>query len=255
MLELTDATFLYAPGRGIDGATLRAVSGECVGVIGPNGAGKSTLLGLAAAALVPQSGRVRLTLTGAGGRGRQRRYDSDIGIGYRRHVGYLPERAPVCPEMTVAGYLRFRAALRGESFLRVRRRVEDILERCALRPLRKTRLAGLSFGVIRRVAVAEAMLTHPALLVLDDPFAGADLAFRESFAELLRAVAQRSCVLIGGHDPELLATCCNRFVLVERARVTAVVDDYEEAVGRLREAEARPAAEEVPAPGRKGGRP
>lgn len=247
MLELSDATFLYAPGRGIAGVNLRVSPGECVGVVGPNGAGKSTLMGLAAAALVPQSGRVRLTLAD-GGRGRQRRYDSDIGIGYRRHVGYLPERAPVCPEMTVRNYLRFRAALRGERFLRIRRRVDDILERCGLTPLRRTPLAGLSLGVIRRVAVAEALLTHPPLLVLDDPFAGADLAFRESFAGLLRGVAQRSCVLIGGHDPELLAACCTRFVLVVRARVMASVTSYDEAMARLREAE-------IPAQGgREGGR-
>lgn len=235
MLELNEATFLYAPGRGIAGVNLRVSPGECVGIVGPNGAGKSTLMGLAAAALVPQSGRVRLTLTD-NGRARQRRYDSDVGIGYRRHVGYLPEHAPVCPEMTVRNYLRFRAALRGERFLRIRRRVDDAIERCGLTALRRTPLATLSLGVIRRVAVAEALLTHPALLVLDDPFAGADLAFRETLAGLLRDVTQRSCVLIGGHDPELLAACCTRFVLVERARVTGDVAGFGDAMKRLQTA-------------------
>lgn len=219
MLDLHDVTFQYAPGRGIRGATLRVAPGEAVGVVGGNGTGKSTLLGLVAAAMVPQEGEVTLALTDLGGR--TRRYRSDLGIGYRRHVGYLTELAPIYGEMSVMGYLRFRAKLRGERFLRIRRRVGEAMERCGLQALRRESVGRLSLGLRRRVALAEALLTLPEVLVLDDPFAGIDAALRADLAEVVREVSSRAHTLISGHDPELLAACCRRFVLVDKGRVAA----------------------------------
>lgn len=244
MLDLDDATFQYATGRGIRGATLRVAPGETVGVVGGNGAGKSTLLGLAAAAMVPQEGTVTLALTDLGGR--TRRYRSDVGIGYRRHVGYLTELAPVYGEMGVAAYLRFRAKLRGERFLRIRRRVNEAMERCGLQALRRERVGRLSLGLRRRVALAEALLTLPEVLVLDDPFAGIDATLRAGIAEVIRDVSPRARILISGHDPELLSACCRRFALVERGRLVADRLSHAEALALLRPAP--PAAREAPHP-------
>ncbi len=234
MLELSEATFLYAPNRGIANVSLKIDVGEVLGVVGANGAGKSTLLGLASAALLPQSGSVRLSLADTRGRGRVRRYDSDSGIGYRLHTGYLTERAPVCEEMKVQGYLRYRAILRGERLLRIRRRVNDAIVRCGLEAVRRTRLSQLSPGMQRRVAVAEALLTQPEVLILDDPFAGMDLAFRDAFVGMIKQAAQRSHVLIGGHDLELMSQCCTRFVLVENGRIADDHLSFEDACATLR---------------------
>ena len=206
MLTLDDATFLYDATGGIRGANLRVSPGETVGVVGANGAGKSTLLGLAAAALVPQSGTVTLALTDLAGRTRKCR--SDMGIGYRRHVGYMTELAPVYGEMRVEAYLRFRTLLRGERILRVRRRVMEAMDRCGLMSLRRQTVGRLSLGLRRRVALAEALLTMPSVLVLDD-------------------------VLISGHDPELLEACCTRFALVENGALTETELDARTARERL----------------------
>jgi len=231
MLELNDASFQYRPGRGLLGATLRVEPGEIVGVVGGNGAGKSTLLGLIAAALVPQTGSVTLAL--ADRAGRMRRYVSDTGIGYRRHVGYLTELAPVYGELTVAGYLKLRAKLRGERFLRIRRRVSEAMARCGLQSLRREPVGRLSLGLRRRVALAEAMLTLPAVLVLDDPFAGIDASLRATLADAIGEVSTRAHVVVSGHDPALLSACCRRFVLVERGRVVADALSAAEALAAL----------------------
>ncbi len=217
MLELKNVTLEYTPGRGLHDATLTVAPGEVVGVVGGNGAGKSTLLGLAAAALVPQYGTVTLAVTELSGR--TRRWVSDHGIAYRRRVGYLTELAPVYEEMTVGRYLRFRAKLRGENFLRIRRRVTDALERCGLTSSRKVLIRQLSFGMRRRVALAEALLTIPTVLVLDDPFSGIDAALRMSLGKVIRDVSAHSHVLISGHDPLMLEACCTRFVVLENGRI------------------------------------
>lgn len=231
MLTLDDATFLYDATGGIRGANLRVSPGETVGVVGANGAGKSTLLGLAAAALVPQSGTVTLALTDLAGRTRKCR--SDVGIGYRRHVGYMTELAPVYGEMGVEAYLRFRALLRGERILRVRRRVMEAMDRCGLMGLRRQTVGRLSLGLRRRVALAEALLTMPSVLVLDDPFAGVDAMMRAEFATVIREVGARAHVLISGHDPELLEACCTRFALVENGALTETELDAQTARERL----------------------
>lgn len=231
MLELNCATFQYAPGYGIAEASLRVSPGEVIGVVGGNGAGKSTLLGLVAAALVPQSGSITLSVSNLAGR--TSRYRSDVGIAYRRRVGYMTELAPVYEEMTVGRYLRFRAKLRGERFLRIRRRVRDAMSLCRLTELRNRSLGNLSLGLRRRVALAEAILTLPAVLVLDDPFAGIDASLRNEFAAIIRDISLRSHVLISGHDPELLAACCSRFVLIESGRILSDALTGDEATVRL----------------------
>lgn len=220
MLKLENVTFLYAPDRGIQGASLLVEPGEIIGVVGGNGVGKSTLLGLIAAALVPQSGKVTLSLAEMGGR--TRRLQSDIGIGYRRYVGYLTETAPVYDELTVKRYLTFRARLHGVGLFRLRRRLNEAMSRCGLTPHRKERISKLSLGLQRRVALAEALLSAPAVLVLDDPFVGIDAAQRASIANIIREVSTRSHIFISGHDPILLKACCTRFVLIENG---CIVDD------------------------------
>lgn len=231
MLELNHVSFQYAPHRGIADASLRVSPGEVVGVVGGNGAGKSTLLGLIAGALVPQSGTLTLTVSTLSGR--LSRCRSDAGIAYRRRVGYLTELAPVYEEMTVLRYLRFRAKLRGERFLRIRRRVLDAMTLCGLTEVRTARISDLSLGMRRRVALAESILTLPTLLVLDDPFAGIDAALRREFAEIIRDVASRAHVFISGHDPQLLSACCSRFVLIEGGRICADALTCEEAMKRI----------------------
>lgn len=238
MLELSDVTFLYAPHRGIEGATLQVAPGEVVGVVGGNGAGKSTLLGLVSAAILPQHGTISLALTDLSGR--TRRYRSDQGIGFRRHVGYLTELAPLYEEMSVVRYLRFRAKLKGERFLRIRRRVNEALERCDLEALRRATIGRLSLGQRRRVALAEAILTMPEVLILDDPFAGLDATLRARIGETLREVASRSHVLVSGHDPILLKSCCTRFALIEKGRLVADRLTAVEALSRMTPEEPAP---------------
>ena len=242
MLDISHATFQYAPGQGIVDATLRLQPGEVVGIVGGNGAGKSTLLGLAAAAMVPQSGTITLALTDLGGH--TRRLRSDDGVGYRRRVGYLTELAPVYDDLTVSHYLRYRAKLRGERFLRIRRRVGEAMERCGLMELSREKIGRLSFGYRRRVALAEALLTLPSVLVLDDPFAGIDAMLREAFATIIREVSGRSHVLISGHDPQLLAACCTGFHIVRDGELQAERLTTEAALAALAGAPSASAAEE-----------
>lgn len=231
MLKLDNVTFLFEPDRGIQDASFTVEPGEVIGVVGGNGVGKSTLLGLIAAALVPQSGTVSLAMTGMGGR--TKRFQSNIGVGYRAHVGYLTETASVYDELTVRRYLVYRARLHGVGIFRLRRRLNEALTRCGLLAVKHEQIQKLSLGLRRRVALAEALITVPAVLVLDDPFAGIDAAQRNVMAAIIQTVAARSHVFISGHDPQMLKACCTRFMVVDAARIVADGLTAEDALARL----------------------
>jgi ABC-2 type transport system ATP-binding protein len=242
MLKLENVTFLFDLDRGIQEATFTVNPGEVIGVVGGNGVGKSTLLGLIAAALVPQSGKITLEMVGLGGR--VKRFVSDIGIGYRRHVGYLTEAAPVYGELSVKQYLVFRARLHGVGVFRLRRRLTEAMTRCGLVQVAKEPIGKLSLGFQRRVALAEALIITPAVLVLDDPFVGIDAAQRSVMTAIIRNVSARSHVFISGHDPQLLKACCSRFMLVDKGRVVADNLDADTALARLQPAAAQEDATE-----------
>ena len=117
MLQILQVTRRFGRRTALDDVSFDAAPGDIVGLLGPNGAGKTTLLRLAACYLQPTAGAIRLN-------GLDSFRDS---LAVRRATGYLPERCPLYDDMTVGEYLRFRARIKGLSFLKARRRSRDLL--------------------------------------------------------------------------------------------------------------------------------
>lgn len=233
MLCMDGVSFLYSAGRGVEAVSLRVEPGDVLGVMGANGAGKSTLLALAAGVMRPQAGRVALFTQSAIERGKPLVYDSVQDLEFRANVGYLTEACPVYADLTVRRYLAYRAQLKGERYMRVRRRVSEAIERMGLKDVELERMRGLSAGFRKRVALAEAILLLPRVLVLDDPFAGLDVAMQPQCAQVIQSLADRAAVVVSGHDAQLLGLCCTRFAVMSRSRLLG--DDFtrSEAIARI----------------------
>ncbi|NNN37855.1 ATP-binding cassette domain-containing protein [Streptomyces sp. S3(2020)] len=167
--------------RGID---LTLPPGTLTRVEGPNGTGKSTLLRLLARLDAPTEGHVS---------GRPR-------------TAYVPERFPSALPFTALGYLTHLATIHGLPRTSAERAAADTLERFGATPYARTPMAQLSKGSSQKVAVAQALLAEPELLVLDEAWTGLDVDAR---AELERAVAERTAaggaVVFVDHDPSRLA--------------------------------------------------
>jgi ABC-type multidrug transport system ATPase subunit len=164
------------------GWTLTAVDaiirpGETIVVLGRNGAGKSTLLQLAAGVLRPVRGAVR---------------------DRPRIVGWVPERFPADQPFTAEQYLRRMSALRGGGD------VDGWIERLQLTEHRHTRLADLSKGTAQKVGLAQALLVHPDLLVLDEPWEGLDSVARTLIPQIVGEVTRAGgAVLVSDHRGEI----------------------------------------------------
>ncbi len=217
------AVRVRAGGRSLLGVESLAVgAGEFVAVIGPNGAGKSTLL-KTLVGIQRAAGTVRVLGRTVG----------DLGAGglarLRRRVGYVPQvlaersELPLTLREVVAigrtGIAGLGRRLRPDDW----RRVDGWVERLGLAPLGGQGYSSLSGGEQRKGLIAKAMVQDPEVLLLDEPTANLDLAWRERIVETLESLFRDVpvTVLLVCHDLEVIPACCGRLVLLEDGTVTA----------------------------------
>lgn len=197
-------------------------------MVGANGAGKTTLLKIMATLAVPESGSVLLDGHDAFARP----------LRYRRQLGYLPEKFSLYEDMTVKDFLHYRAALKGEPPKRVRRRVGEAVQMCSISDIFRRPVRNLSAGEKKRVALADALMLRPRLLLLDDFLAGLDCAMRETVGGILESAAAFSSVVVSGHEIDDFAKWASRFLVLKGGRLAACVQAGEaggELAGRVRE--------------------
>jgi len=214
MIEIGNLAFSYRRRPVLRDVSFVVSPGEVVSLVGANGAGKTTLLKILATLAVPLSGTVMMDGQDAFSRP----------LKYRRQIGYLPERVALYDDMTVKEYLRYRSALRGEPFKRVRRRVDDAAEMCQIVDLLRTTIRGLSAGQRKRVALADALLLRPRVLLLDDFLSGLDREMRETAGSILSTAAAFSSVIVTGHDLEDHARWTTRFLVLKDGVISASLE-------------------------------
>jgi ABC-2 type transport system ATP-binding protein len=135
-------------------------------------------------------------------------------LALRREVGYVPEDAPLYDHMRVAEFLRFMARIKGLSGPAVRRALESVAARLRLERVMETPIAKLSRGFRQRVAIAQALLNEPKLLVLDEPTSGLDPSQVNAFRDLVRALAGTQTVLIASHVLPEIAQIAGRVMIL-----------------------------------------
>lgn len=209
MLEVQHISFAWGRQRLLEDVSFVVSPGETVVLAGANGAGKTTLLKIVAGLCEPSAGTV---LADGFDAFRQP-------LRFRRMLGYLPETAPADPDLRVRDYLRYRANLRGEMSKKIRHRVTEAMELCALDPHAERRIGDLSFGLRKRVALADALLLRPRFLLLDDLLAGLDPATRLSFGRILSAVSSFASVIVSGHELDELAQWATKFYVLKDGKV------------------------------------
>ncbi len=213
MLEVRNIAFTYKRQRVLRDVSFVVSPGEVVCLVGANGAGKTTLLKVLATLAVPDSGVVMVDGQNALAKP----------LRYRRQLGYLPECVPLYEDMTVKGYLKYRAALKGEAPKRIRRRVDEACEMSRISALVREPIATLSAGLKKRVALADALLLRPRVLLLDDFLAGLDSEMREASGAILSDAAAFSSVIVTGHELDDLANWATRFLVLRDGVITSSI--------------------------------
>ena len=225
MLEVRNIAFSYNRKKVLRDVSFVASPGEVVTIVGANGAGKTTIMRILATLQLPDSGTVMMDGVDALARP----------LRYRRQLGYLPERIALYDDMTVKEYLRYRALLKGEPAKRVRRRVSESVELCQIGDVLRTQIGALSAGQRKRVAIADAMILRPRVLLLDDFLSGLDGAMRAATGSLLSSAVAFSSVIVTGHELEDLAKWTTRFLVLHDGVLSASVEVAGQDLSVLRE--------------------
>jgi ABC-2 type transport system ATP-binding protein len=195
----------------VDDVSFEAHRGEILGFIGPNGAGKTTSMRMVTGYLPATEGRAVVAGFDV--------FDDNMEV--RRRVGYLPERPPLYPELTIGSYLQFVAELRGIERGRRDRRIGEVMDRVGLSGWEDRVLGSLSKGYRQRVGLAQAVLHDPQVLVLDEPTSGLDPAQVVDIREFIRDLARERTVILSTHILSEVERLCRRAVLIARGRVVA----------------------------------
>src|SRR6266571_9290470 len=201
-----DLRMTFGRTRALDGVSFDLVPGV-TGLLGPNGAGKTTLLRILATVSAPDDGSLDvLGLDPQRGGGR---------LELRGRLGYMPQEPGFHARFTAFEFVDYVAILKELHQRRARHdEVRRVLEAAGLEAVRRKPIKALSGGMRRRVALAQALLGDPDLLVLDEPTAGLDPEQRLRFRELLSSQAERATVLLSTHQTDDVAALCQRVIVL-----------------------------------------
>lgn len=209
MLEISDLYQRFGERVAVDKLSLAVNEGEIVGLVGRNGAGKTTTMRAVMGILQPLGGSIRWS-------------GHAVGLPDRLRFGYMPEERGLYPQMRVLDQVAYFAQLHGLDLQAATSQAQKWITTLGLEGREQDRVAALSHGNQQRVQLAVALVYHPELLVLDEPFAGLDPSAVDSLSQVLRAeTARGTAVLFSSHQLDLVERLCQRIVILEQGRVVA----------------------------------
>jgi ABC-2 type transport system ATP-binding protein len=220
MVQVRNVTKIYGARRVVDAISFTLGDRGVLGFLGPNGAGKSTTMNIIAGYTSSSEGTV--TVNG-----------SEIlenPIAAKRNVGYLPERPPLYPDMTVSAYLSFIFDLKRIA-LPKKDHLDEVCAAVGVTPVRKRIIKNLSKGFQQRVGLAQAMLGNPGVLILDEPTVGLDPVQILEIRSLIRDLGKKSAVIFSSHILQEVQAVCDRVIVINNG--VLIANDTLENLSRL----------------------
>jgi ABC-2 type transport system ATP-binding protein len=209
MIEVRDLAKKFGDLTVVSQINFSAQKGEIVGFLGPNGAGKTTTLRMLATFLPPSSGTATIA-----GSDIQKEADR-----VRKRIGYLPETPPLYGEMTVNEYLTFVARIKGIPGRENRERVEEVIEKCFLKDVRRKLCQHLSRGFRQRAGLAQAIIHDPDVIILDEPTSGLDPRQIIEIRQMISSLARNHTVLLSTHILPEVSMVCSKVVIINRGKI------------------------------------
>ncbi|MBX3194590.1 MAG: ABC transporter ATP-binding protein [Microbacteriaceae bacterium] len=196
----------------VDSADLEIKTGAFYGFVGPNGAGKTTTLSMVTGLLRPDSGVVKV-------------YGADVWRNAsvaKRMMGVLPDHLRLFDRLTGAEYLHYAAGLRGLDRDTTLRRTADLVNAFGLEHSLHRRVSDYSAGMVKKIAIAAAMIHSPRLLVLDEPFESVDPVSAQLVIDILtKFTAAGGTVLLSSHSMHLIQRICDSVAIIVDGRILA----------------------------------
>ena len=211
MIEASQLTKSYGDVLALNDVSFNVATGEIVGLLGPNGAGKTTAIKILTGYLQPDEGSV--TIDGL-----------DVlthTLEVQARIGYLPENAPLYPELSVQKYLKMIADLRQIPLADQVARISEAIHATSMTEYLTRPIGELSKGLRQRVGLAQAILHQPRLLILDEPTVGLDPTQIVEIRRLIKRLAKHSTILFSTHILPEVEVLCDRVIILMNGQVRA----------------------------------
>ena len=211
MIKIENLVKTFGAKRAVDDISFTVERGEVLGFLGPNGAGKSTTMRMVTGFMPPSAGKVSI--------GGHDIVDSPLEA--KRLMGYLPENAASYPDMTVHGFLKFTAELRGLRGDARKKAVRRVVELCFLDSVLQQSIDTLSKGYRHRTCLAQALIHDPEVLIMDEPTDGLDPNQKHEVRNLIRDLGKTKAIVFSTHILEEVDAACTRAIIIDRGRIVA----------------------------------
>lgn len=204
---IKELTKIYGTQIALNNVSFSIQKGEVVGLLGPNGAGKSTLMKSVTGAILPDGGDVMVDEFSV----------IHQPIETKKRIGFLPENNPLYYDMYVREYLAFVADIRNEK----KERIEEVIGKVGLIPESHKKIGQLSKGYKQRVGLAQAILSNPDILILDEPTNGLDPNQILEIREVIREIGKSKTVILSTHIMQEVEALCSRVILLNKGVIVS----------------------------------
>ncbi len=211
MIKVRNLTKRFGNHVAVNDVSFDVERGEILGFLGPNGAGKSTSIKMITGFLPISSGEISVgnynVLTNP--------------IQAKRLIGYLPESAPVYPDMTVRGFLKFAGEIRGMSGDALKKAIDRVVGICYLQEVVRQPINTLSKGYRHRTCLAQSIIHDPEVIIMDEPTDGLDPNQKHEIRALIKEMGVNKAVIFSTHILEEVEAVCSRILIIHRGKIVA----------------------------------
>ena len=202
MLKVFELSKSYNNTKVLDSLSFELRKGEVLGLLGPNGSGKSTCIKILAGIIASDSGRIEYF---------EKHFLENIKL--RSLVSYIPEVVPVYPDLTVLDAIKFAGRMKG-----LIGDLDKIITDCQLWEIKNSLCSSLSKGMRQRLGLAQALISNPEIILLDEPATGLDPAQLEYFHDIISEYSQNSIIIISSHQFAEINKVCSRVVGLSKGK-------------------------------------
>lgn len=212
MIKIEGVTKRYGQTVAVRNISFDVERGEILGFLGPNGAGKTTTMRIITGYFPPTNGNVWVSGHSV----------LDEPIEAKRQIGYVPETPAMYDDMRTTDYLKYVGAIKGVPRAKIKERLDHTVERCALKSVVNKRVGELSRGYKQRVALGQALINDPPVLVLDEPTTGLDPKQIYEIRQLIKSMAGERTVILSTHILPEVSMTCSKVVIINEGEIVAV---------------------------------
>jgi len=211
MIEVKNLSKYYGDRAAIRSLNFKIEKGDVVGLLGPNGAGKSTTMKILTGYMSPSSGTALV--------GGVDVFEQPLEV--KKKIGYLPETPPLYLDMVVEDYLGYVAQLKKVPQVQIKKNIEKSLIKTQLLSVRKRLIRNLSKGFKQRVGIAQALVSDPEILVLDEPTVGLDPKQVAEIRQLINELKGSHTIILSTHILSEVQATCNKVIIIHQGQIVA----------------------------------